>query len=63
MEARLRQLEQDVAVIKETMATKVTIEGLRTELHSSLRAQTMWSVGTIIATGGLVFAMVRILGT
>lgn len=80
MEQRLRHLEQDVAIIKATMATKedllgvksslkedisgvaVKTESFRSEMHSLLRQNIMWSVGTIIAVAGLVFAIVRYLG-
>lgn len=55
MEQRLRHLEQDVAVIKSTMATSA-------ELHSLLRQNIMWSVGTIIGMGALVLAIVRFAG-
>lgn len=66
MEQRLRHLEQDVAVIKSTMATteglsevKQELLEFKAEVHSLLRQQIMWSVGTIIATGGLVFTIMR----
>lgn len=66
MEQRLRHLEQDVAVIKSTMATteglsevKQELLEFKAEVHSLLRQQIMWSVGTIIAMGSLVFAIMR----
>jgi len=81
MEQRLRHLEQDVGVIKATMATKEDIASaalsakndvtevknellsFKAEVHSLLRQQIMWSVGTIIAMGGLVFAIMRFSGS
>lgn len=62
MEQRLRSLEQEVHVIRETMATREDLHGLRAEMHSLLRQQTMWTVGSIIAMGSLVFAIVRFAG-
>lgn len=65
LEADMRSVREDVAVIKATMATKEDLHrevgGLRAEMHSLLRQQTMWSVGTIIAMAGLVFAIMRFL--
>lgn len=75
LEARVEHLERDVGDIKQTLArieakldTFATGEslhkevgGLRAEMHSLLRQQTMWSVGTIIAAAGLVFAIMRFL--
>lgn len=65
LEADMRSVREDVAVIKATMATKGDLHrevgGLRAEMHSLLRQQTMWSVGTIIAMAGLVFAIMRFL--
>ncbi len=62
MEQRLRHLEQDVEVIKATMATRSDVLELKAEMHSLLRQNIMWSVGTIIATGSLVFAIMRFTG-
>lgn len=62
MEERLRKLEQSVSVIESNYATKSDIAELKAELHSSLRQQTMWSVGTLIAAVGLVFAVMRFTG-
>ncbi|NHH86535.1 hemolysin XhlA [Cobetia sp. MB87] len=63
LEADVRTLREDVAVIKSNYATKADINELKAELkaelHSSLRLQTMWSVGTIIAAASLVFAIMR----
>lgn len=66
MDARLRHLETEVAIIRETIVTRDQLAGeigsLRAEMHSLLRQQTMWSVGTIIAMAGLVFAIVQYSG-
>ncbi|KJZ10430.1 hypothetical protein TW86_14120 [Halomonas sp. S2151] len=61
LETDMRSVREDVAVIKSNYATKTDIADLRAELHSCLRQQTMWSVGTIIAMAGLVFAIMRFL--
>lgn len=62
MEERIANLERDVDVIKATMATKADVLELKVEMHSLLRQNIMWSVGTIIAMGGLVFAIMRFTG-
>lgn len=62
MEQRLAHLERDVEVIKATMATKSDVSELKAEMHSLLRQNIMWSVGTIIAMGTLVFAIMRFSG-
>jgi len=61
LEADMRSVREDVAVIKSNYATKADISEMRAEMHSALRQQTMWSVGTIIAMAGLVFAIMRFL--
>lgn len=74
MEERIRHLEQDMVSVKGTlqhmqstldtsMATKADVLELKAEVHSLLRQQIMWSVGTIIAMGGLVFAIMRFSGS
>lgn len=62
MEQRIAHLERDVEVIKATMATKADVSELKADMHSLLRQNIMWSVGTIIAVGGLVFAIMRFAG-
>lgn len=59
MEQRIRNLEENVSVIKATMATSKDVSDLRADVHSLLRQNIMWSVGTIIAASGLVFAIVQ----
>jgi hypothetical protein len=70
MEERMRHLEQDMSSVKttlthmkETMTTKADLHDLRADMHSLLRQQIMWSVGTIIAMAGLVFAIMRFTGS
>ncbi|AQU84908.1 MULTISPECIES: hypothetical protein [unclassified Halomonas] len=55
MEQRLRQLEQEVAIIKETMATKESLAKVETNIIK-------WNVGTIVAVSALVFAIIRFAG-
>lgn len=45
--------KEDVTEVKNELLS------FKAEVHSLLRQQIMWSVGTIIATGGLVFAIMR----
>ena len=52
---RLRQLEQEVAIIKETMATKESLAKMETNIIK-------WNVGTIVAVSALVFAIIRFAG-
>lgn len=55
MEQHLRQLEQKVAIIKETMATKESLANVETNIIK-------WNVGTIVAVSALVFAIIRFAG-
>lgn len=55
MEQRLRHLEQEVAIIKETMATKESLAQMETNIIK-------WNVGTIVAVAALVFAIIRFAG-
>jgi len=63
MEKRWTHLEQEVHVIRETMATREDIQGLRVELHKSLSAQTWRMVTALIASmavmTGLFTAIVK----
>ncbi|MGQ7261187.1 hypothetical protein ACUN8H_05335 [Vreelandella sp. V005] len=52
---RLQHLEQEVAVIKETMATKESLAKMETNIIK-------WNVGTIVAVAALVFAIIRFAG-
>jgi hypothetical protein len=70
MEQRIANLERDMSVIKATMATKedlnevkIELMGFKVEVHSLLRQNIMWSIGTIVAMGGLVFAIMRFAGS
>jgi len=62
MEQRIAHLERDVEVIKATMATKTDVLEMKADMHSLLRQNIMWSVGTILATGTLVFTIMRTTG-
>ena len=55
MDARLRHLEQEVAVVKATMATKSDLAEAETRIIK-------WNVGTIVAVAALVFAIIRFAG-
>ncbi len=55
MEQRLRHLEQEVAIIKETMATKESLAQMETNIIK-------WNIGTIVAVAALVFAIIRFAG-
>ncbi|WP_233598459.1 hemolysin XhlA [Erwinia sp. 198] len=43
----------DVAVIKANRATKVDIESVRKELHSSLNMQTIWLIAALFIMPGV----------
>lgn len=55
MDARMRHLEQEVAVVKATMATKSDLAEAETRIVK-------WNVGTIVAVSALVFAIIRFAG-
>lgn len=55
MEQRLRHLEQEVAVIKETMATRESLAKAETNIIK-------WNVGTIVGVAAVVFAIIRFAG-
>lgn len=70
MDDRIRDLEKDVEIMKATLATKEDVSDVKVELlnfkadvHSLLRQNIMWSVGTILATGTVVFTIMRLTGT
>lgn len=56
MEQRLRHLEQEVAVVKATMATKADLAKTETNIIK-------WNVATIIGVAALVFAIIRFAGS
>jgi hypothetical protein len=63
--ADLEAVRTDVESIKAEiphLATKADIETVRTEVHRIGMIIIMWNVGTIIATAGIVFAILRFLG-
>ncbi|UYF99352.1 hypothetical protein [Halomonas sp. GD1P12] len=55
MEQCLRHLEQEVAIIKETTATKESLAKTETNIIK-------WNVGIIVAVSALVFAIIRFAG-
>lgn len=68
LEKDMRSVREDLATIKATYATRdglndvrIEIEKTRGEMHSLGRQLIMWNVGTILAAGGLVFAIMRFL--
>ena len=44
-----------------TLATKAELETVRTEIHSMGMKIIMWNVATMLATAGMVFAILRFL--
>jgi hypothetical protein len=42
---------------------KSEVRDLRAEMHSLMRQQIMWNVGSIIAVAGVVFAILRLTGS
>ncbi|WP_136247962.1 hypothetical protein [Halomonas borealis] len=73
LESRVEHLERDVSDIKSTLArmegqfeamnTKLDNFATKTELAHTETRIIKWSVGTILAAGGLVFAIMRFLPT
>jgi len=68
LEKDMRSVREDLTTIKATYATRdglndvrLEIEKIRGEMHSLGRQLIMWNVGTILAAGGLVFAIMRFL--
>lgn len=61
---RVENLERDVGDIKTTLArieTKIDNFATKTEMAQLETRVIKWSVGTILAAGGLVFAIMRFL--
>lgn len=61
MEAKLDNFATGESLQKEIGGLRKEGGDLRSEMHSLLRQQTAWSVGTIIAAAGVVFAIMRYL--
>lgn len=64
----MHSVREDLTTIKATYATRdglndvrLEIEKIRGEMHSLGRQLIMWNAGTILAAGGLVFAITRFL--
>lgn len=65
LESRVEHLEHDVSDIKVTMAsisTKLDGFATKTELAQMETRIIKWNVGTLIAVGALVFAVIRFAG-
>lgn len=64
LETRVERLEHDASDIKQTLArieTKIDGFATKTEMAQLETRVIKWSVGTILAAGGLVFAIMRFL--
>jgi len=64
IEARVEYLERDISDMKSTLArieTKLDAFATKAELASTETRIIKWNVGTILAAGGLVFAIMRFL--
>lgn len=66
LERRVQHLEEDMREVRDSTremkanyATSTAISDLRTEMHSLLRQQIMWSVGSVIAAVGLAVAIIK----
>lgn len=56
---RLKVVEQDVAVVKATMATKADVQALRGDLLGAINAQTWKILGLIVAMVGAAIAIAK----
>jgi hypothetical protein len=58
MEARLTALETRLDTILPTLATKIDLSDLRTEMHRELHTQTWRIIGSMLTFGTLLTAIV-----
>ncbi|MGY4563886.1 allantoicase [Erwinia sp. TECH1] len=61
LEGKVEKLLIDVAVIKANYATKVDIESVRKELHSSLNTQTIWLIAALFVVLGVGLGVARLI--
>lgn len=61
LEGKVEKLLIDVAVIKANYATKVDIESVRKELHSSLNTQTIWLIAALFVVLGVGLGLARLI--
>lgn len=61
LEGKVETLLIDVAVIRANYATKVDIESVRKELHSSLNTQTIWLIAALFVVLGVGLGVARLI--
>jgi len=61
LEGKVETLLIDVAVIKANYATKVDIESVRKELHTSINTQTKWFIAALFIALGVGLGVARLL--
>ncbi len=61
LEGKVETLLINVAVIKANYATKVDIESVRKELHSSLNTQTIWLIAALFVVLGVGLGVARLI--
>lgn len=61
LESKVETLLIDVAVIKADYATRVDIESVRREIHSSITAQTKWFIAALFLLLGLGLGIAKLL--
>ena len=61
LEGKVEKLLIDVAVIKANYATKIDIESVRKELHTSINTQTIWFIAALFTALGVGLGIARLL--